>query len=81
MFKPLSPNQRKFLEYIRDDYKSLGYNVSIPYALDNDVYEPDTMQSVVDDWRILLSGKYSNLRFYDAVYINLYTKKPTKYLK
>jgi hypothetical protein len=67
----LSEEQRKFLLYIQEHHASVGWFQRIQFILRDDEYNPTEMDSVLLDWRRLVS---------DTRYQTLYGT-PKKYLK
>ena len=68
----LNKEQRKFLEYIRDYHKCVGWGVTIPEILIKGEYHEIGMRAVLAEWKALVSGNKVALGIYG---------KPTKYLK
>lgn len=68
---PLNDEQRKFLEYIRDNHKCIGWNVCVPETLQEGYYSKHSMSAVIADW-YLLCRNTTNQSVYGT---------PTKYLK
>ena len=78
MIKPLNNKQRKFLEYLRDEYGCLGWTTTIPTILQHNKYYEYQINDVLYDWELYKKGDVAELRFgfnYDEC------KPPTKYLK
>ena len=72
MIKPLTYEQRQFLEYVRDNHNSLGWGYTVRTVLNRGEYDTNDLNvmDVVNDFKALLDG-------YDVVNYG----KPTKYLK
>lgn len=79
--KQLSNKQRKFLEYLRDDLYSLGWDSTIDSILIDDEYEVDDVYCIIEDFRKLRDSKTSGA-VHGAYGDDLRGfGKPTKYLK
>lgn len=71
--KPLNEEQRKFLEYLRDNHKSLGWGDTIKTMLEHDRYQPSTVNHIIHTFNLIKSGR-------DEYREHIFGK-PTKYLK
>ena len=51
MYKELNKEQLKFLEFLRNDHKCIGYDQTIPDIIKKREYAESTMRAVVADWK------------------------------
>ena len=68
----LNNKQRKFLEYIRDNHRCVGWNVTVPVILQTGKYDVHSMSAVLADWDLLCGG---------SIDLRLGYGTPIKYLK
>lgn len=71
MYRPLKPNQRKFLEYLRDNHKSVGCTRLIEIILTENSYDIDDISVVLLWFKKIRDEGYSQ-NYYGVI---------TKYLK
>lgn len=69
--KTLNDKQLKFLVYLRDNHKSVGYPLTVNYILANGSYTDSEITVLIDDFRRI--RKLQALQKHYGV--------PTKYLK
>jgi hypothetical protein len=72
METPLNNKQRKFLEYIRDNHRCVGWNVTVTVILQTGKYDVHSMSAVLADWDLLCRGSIDSRLGYGT---------PIKYLK
>jgi hypothetical protein len=71
--KTLNDSQRKFLEYLRDSHKSLGWGDTIRTMLTHGRYNPSSIIAIIASFNKLKSG---NDKYREGLF-----GIPTKYLK
>lgn len=57
---PLSEKQRKFLQYLKNEHNSLGYERSIKWMLSNGEYKKRVINLILKDWIELLDMDLSS---------------------